>query len=248
MIYAYQGEHLPHCLYIFSLRLGERRRHASQWHPHVKRAGGSIMLRGVFSSSWDWETGQAWVRPEWSKVLENLTQSTQDLRLGWRFTLPRGSGSKCTAGTTRERFRETLWMFLIGPAGGLTWTQSNFSEETWKCPSTNSLHPTWQTKGRVCLHLLCVYLCNWGCNEIVFNFHLIRSILEFNFSTSMATSALSTWVIMCWLFSHVCFWLVMVMAPQKIIITATWELNSMWLEFSGLREITYCYCCILNLR
>lgn len=105
--------------------------------PTAKNAGGSIMLRGRFPSSWDRETGQAWVRPEWSKVLENLTQSTQDLRLGWRLTLPIGSGSKRAAEVTRERFRETLWMFLIGPDGDLAWTQSNVSGETWKCPSTN---------------------------------------------------------------------------------------------------------------
>lgn len=39
----------------------------------------------------------------------------------------------------------TLWMSLSDPAWATTWTQSNTSAETRKCPSANVAHPIWQS-------------------------------------------------------------------------------------------------------
>lgn len=49
------------------------------------------------------------LRETWmEQILENLIESTQDLRLGWRFALPINNDSKCTVKTTQEWFRETV--------------------------------------------------------------------------------------------------------------------------------------------
>ena len=74
--------------------------------PTVKHGGGSIMLWGCFSVA---ETGRL-VRIEgkmdggkYREILDkNLPQSTQDLRLGQRFTFQQDNDPKHTAKTTQE--------------------------------------------------------------------------------------------------------------------------------------------------
>ncbi|CDQ95848.1 unnamed protein product [Oncorhynchus mykiss] len=73
--------------------------------PTVKHGGGSIMLWGCFSAA---GTGRL-VRiegkmngPKYREILdENLLQSTQDLRLGQRFTFQQNKDPKHTAKTTQ---------------------------------------------------------------------------------------------------------------------------------------------------
>ena len=74
--------------------------------PMVKHGGSGIMLWGCFSAAW---TGRL-VRIEgkvnstkYREILdENLLQSTQDLRLGQRFTSQQDNDPKHTAKTTQE--------------------------------------------------------------------------------------------------------------------------------------------------
>ena len=73
--------------------------------PKVKLGGGSIMLWGCFSAA---GTGRLvsiegkMNRAKYKEILdENLLQSTQDLRLGRRFTFQQGNDHKHKAKTTQ---------------------------------------------------------------------------------------------------------------------------------------------------
>ena len=71
----------------------------------MKHGGGSNILWGCFSAAW---TGRI-VRIEakingakYKKILDNMLQSAQDLRLGRRFTFQQDDDPKHTAKTTQE--------------------------------------------------------------------------------------------------------------------------------------------------
>ena len=88
--------------------------------PTVKHGGGSIMLWGCFSAA---GTGRL-VRIEgkmngakYREILdENLLQSTQDLRLGRRFTFQQDNDPKHTAKTTQEWLRDKSLNVLEWPS------------------------------------------------------------------------------------------------------------------------------------
>ena len=95
--------------------------------PTVKHGGGSIMLWGCFSEA---GTGRL-VRikgkmngENYREILdENLLQSTQDLRLGRRFTFQQDNNPKHTTKTMEEWLRDKSLNVL-------EWPSQNISGET----------------------------------------------------------------------------------------------------------------------
>uniref|UniRef100_A0AAZ3PFP1 Tc1-like transposase DDE domain-containing protein n=1 Tax=Oncorhynchus tshawytscha TaxID=74940 RepID=A0AAZ3PFP1_ONCTS len=87
--------------------------------PLVKHGGGSIMLCGCFSAAGtgrlvtiEGKMNGAKYRP----ILdENLLQSTQDLRLGRRFTFQQDNNLKHTSKTTQEWVQDKHLNVLEGP-------------------------------------------------------------------------------------------------------------------------------------
>ena len=88
--------------------------------PMVKHVGGSIMLWGDFSAA----GAGILVRIEgkmngakyWEILDENLLQSTQDLRLGQRFTFQQDNDPKHTAKTMQEWFQDMSLNVLEWPS------------------------------------------------------------------------------------------------------------------------------------
>ena len=114
----------------------ETRHHSSpaQYHPNV----------GVFSSGRGWGTGQNWGKTEWSKVQdENLVQSAQDIRMGWRFTFQQDL--KHTAKTTQEWLRNNSVSVLEWPSQRHGLNPIKHLWMPWKWLSTDGLHPSWQS-------------------------------------------------------------------------------------------------------
>lgn len=73
---------------------------------------GSILLRECFSAVWTWRLLRLYGKMNWEIYRnifnENLIQSPQDLRLGWRSTFQQDKDAKCS---TRVDW-EQLWMSL----------------------------------------------------------------------------------------------------------------------------------------
>ncbi len=88
--------------------------------PTVKHGGSSIMQCGCFSGA---GTGEA-IREDgklnaakYRDILnENLVQSTQDLRLGWKFTFQHDNHPTHTAKTMQERLRDDSMNVLEWPS------------------------------------------------------------------------------------------------------------------------------------
>ena len=133
--------------------------------PMVKHGGGSIMLWGCFLVA---GTGRLvriegkMNRAKYREIIdENLLQSPQDLRLGWRFTFQQENKPKHTSKTTSgfgtsftfqqdnnpkhtaktmSGFGTSLWMSLSGPARARIWIQSLERPED-SCAATLPIQP-----------------------------------------------------------------------------------------------------------
>ena len=88
--------------------------------PSVKHGGDSIMLWGCFSAAGTGRLVRIEGKMNEAKYREihdeNLLQSTQDFRVGWRFTFQQDSDPKHTAKTTQEWHRDKSLNVLKCPS------------------------------------------------------------------------------------------------------------------------------------
>ena len=115
----------------------------------MKHGGGSIMLRGCFSST---GTGIL-VRIEgmmdgakYREILEgNLFQSSWDLRLGWRFNFQQDNDPKHTVKATLEWFKGKHLNVLEWPSQSPDLNQLRICGMSWRLLYTSVTHPTWRS-------------------------------------------------------------------------------------------------------
>uniref|UniRef100_A0A8C7LE52 Transposase n=1 Tax=Oncorhynchus kisutch TaxID=8019 RepID=A0A8C7LE52_ONCKI len=86
----------------------------------VKHSGGSIMLWGCFSEAGTWRLVRIEAKMNSAKyrdiIDENLLQSTQDIRVGRRYTFQQNNDPKDTAKTTQEWLRDKSLNVLEWPS------------------------------------------------------------------------------------------------------------------------------------
>ena len=114
--------------------------------PTVKHGGGRIMLWGCFSVAGTGRLVRIKAKMNGAKILdENLLQSTQDLRLGWKFTFQQDSNPKYTVRKTQEWLRDKSLNVLEWPSQSPDLNPINISGESWIYLCSNTTHPTWQS-------------------------------------------------------------------------------------------------------
>jgi hypothetical protein len=131
---------------------------------------------GRIISGRDWETSLDWGKiNKYKEILdENLLQSTQDLRLGWRFTFQQDNDPEHTAKTTQEWFRDKSLNVLEWPTQRPD--QRSLERPEISCAVTLPIQPdrAWEDQQsrmgetpqiQVCQACSVIPKKTWGCNR-----------------------------------------------------------------------------------